>query len=124
MINRWLVLFIVVTVVLGLISWYWPAPLGDPADPTDSTYVPKPEWWVLALNQLVAIFKGPLTVIATAIIPGGLVGLIMALPFIDRSPELHPTRRKKAMLIAAVIALVLLGLSVMGYVEHHLTPLE
>jgi hypothetical protein len=28
------------------------------------------------------------------------------------------------MLIAAVIALVLLGLSVMGYVEHHLTPLE
>jgi ubiquinol-cytochrome c reductase cytochrome b subunit len=123
MINRWLVLFIVVTVVLGLIAWYWPAPLGDPADPTDSTYVPKPEWWVLALNQLVAIFKGPLTVIATAIIPGGLVGLIMALPFIDRSPELHPTRRKKVMLIAAVIALVLLGLSVMGYVEHHLTPL-
>jgi ubiquinol-cytochrome c reductase cytochrome b subunit len=124
MINRWLVLFIVVTVVLGLISWYWPAPLGDPADPTDSTYVPKPEWWVLALNQLVAIFKGPLTVIATAIIPGGLVGLIMALPFIDRSPELHPARRKKTMLIAAVIALLLLGLSVMGYIEHHLTTLE
>jgi ubiquinol-cytochrome c reductase cytochrome b subunit len=28
MVNRWLILFLVVTVVLGLISWYWPAPLG------------------------------------------------------------------------------------------------
>jgi quinol-cytochrome oxidoreductase complex cytochrome b subunit len=124
MINRWLVLFIVVTVILGLVSWYWPAPLGDPADPTDSTYVPQPEWWVLFLNQLVAIFKGPLTIIGTAIIPGGLAGLILALPFIDRSPERHPARRKKTMLIAALIALLMLGLSVMGYVEHHLTVLE
>ena len=94
-VNRWLVLFLVVAVVLGLVAWYWPAPLGDPADPTDSTYVPKPEWWVLFLNQLVGIFTGPLAVVGTVIIPGGLVGLIMALPFIDRSPELHPARRKK-----------------------------
>ena len=124
MVNRWLVLFLVVAVILGLVAWHWPAPLENPADPTDTSYVPKPEWWVLSLNQLVAILKGPLTVIATAIIPGGLVGLIMALPFIDRSPELHPARRKKTMLIAAVIALLLLGLSVMGYIEHHLTPLK
>jgi ubiquinol-cytochrome c reductase cytochrome b subunit len=123
-VNRWLFLFLVVTLVLGLVSWYWPAPLGDPADPTDSTYVPKPEWWVLSLNQLVAIFKGPLTVIATAIIPGGLVALIMALPFIDRSPERHPARRKKTILIGAVIGSILLALALMGYIEHHLTPLE
>ncbi|UCE81827.1 MAG: cytochrome b N-terminal domain-containing protein [Deltaproteobacteria bacterium] len=123
-VNRWLFLFLVVTVVLGLVSWYWPAPLGDPADPTDATYVPNPEWWVLSLNQLVAIFKGPLTVIATAIIPGGLVALIMALPFIDRSPERHPARRKKTILIGAVIGSILLALALMGYIEHHLTPLE
>ena len=123
-VNRWLVLFLVVAVVLGLVAWYWPAPLGDPADPTDSTYVPKPEWWVLFLNQLVGIFTGSLTVVGTVIIPGGLVGLMMALPFIDRSPERHPARRKKTMLVAAVISLLVLGLSVMGYIEHHLTVLE
>jgi len=124
MINRWLVLFIAVTVILGLVSWYWPAPLGDPADPTDSTFVPKPEWWVLPLNQLVAIFRGPLTVIATAIVPAALVGLIMALPFIDRSKEQHPSRRKKILLLGSAIAVILLALAVMGYIEHHLTPLE
>jgi quinol-cytochrome oxidoreductase complex cytochrome b subunit len=123
-INRWLVLFLVVAVVLGLVAWYWSAPLGNPADPADSSYVPKPEWWALFSDQLLAIFTGPLTVVGAVIIPGGLVGLMMALPFIDRSPERHPARRKKVILIAAVIVATLIALSVMGYIEHHLTPLE
>ena len=55
------------------------APLGDPADPTDSTFVPRPEWWVLFLNQLVTVFKGSLTVIGSVIIPGGLAALLKGL---------------------------------------------
>ena len=111
-------LFVGVTLVLGIISWYWPAPLGDPADPTDSTYVPKPEWWVLFLNQLVTIFKGPWSVIGSVIIPGGLAGLLIALPFIDSSPERHPTRRKLVMLVAAIIAIAVLVLSIMRYQQQ------
>ena len=121
-VNRWLILFLGVTVVLGLISWYWPAPLGDPADPTDATYVPKPEWWVLFLNQLVTIFKGPWTVLGSVIIPGGLAGLLMALPFIDSSAQRHPARRKAVMLVAAGLAIAVLVLSILGYVEHFQGP--
>ena len=122
MINRWLVLFLLAMLALGLISWIWPAPLGNPADPTDTSYVPKPEWWVLFLNQLVAIFTGPLTVIATVIIPGGLTCLLITLPFIDSSPERHPARRKVVMLGAAIIAIVVLILSIMGYLAHYRAP--
>ncbi len=118
LVNRWLLLFLGVTLGLGLISWYWPAPLGDPADPTDSTFVPRPEWWVLFLNQLVTVFKGSLTVIGSVIIPGGLAALLIALPFLDTSPDRHPARRKKVILIAVTIAIILLGLSIMGYLEH------
>jgi len=117
-VNRWIFLFLVVTLILGFISWYWPAPLGDPADPTDFTYIPKPEWWVLFLNQLVTIFSGSLTVIGSIIIPGGLAGLMIVLPFLDRSPERYPSKRWKIMIIAAVIALALLVLSITGYLEH------
>jgi ubiquinol-cytochrome c reductase cytochrome b subunit len=113
---------LVVTVVLGFISWYWPAPLGDPADPTDSTFVPKPEWWVLFLNQLVTIFKGSLSLIGSVIIPGGLVGLLIALPFIDSSPERHFFKRKMVLLGAAIITIALLALSILGYMEHFRTP--
>ncbi len=118
MVNRWLILCTVATIVLGFIAWYWPAPLENPADPTDSTYIPKPEWWVLFLNKLVGIFTGRLTVIGTVIIPGGLAGLVITLPYLDRSLERHPFRRKKAMIIAMIIAIVLVGLSVIGYFEH------
>jgi len=118
MVNRWLFLFLVVTLILGFISWYWPPPLGDPADPTDSTYIPRPEWWVLFLNQLVTIFSGPLTVIGSVIIPGGVAGLMMALPFLDRSSERHPLKRWKIMTVATAIATALLVLSVTGYLEH------
>ena len=122
--NRWLALFIIVTLVLGIIAKYWLAPLGDPADPTDSEYIPKPEWWVLFLNQLVAIFSGPLTLIGTVVIPGGLVGLIFFLPFIDRSPERHPSKRLNVVIPAAAIGLILVGLSFMGYLEHFSGPMD
>ncbi|MGD9085155.1 MAG: cytochrome b N-terminal domain-containing protein [Desulfobacterales bacterium] len=118
LVNRWLLLFLGVTLVLGVISWYWPAPLGDPADPTDSTFVPRPEWWVLFLNQLVTIFKGSLTVIGSVIIPGGLMVLLLVLPFLDTSLDRHPARRKIVLLVAVVVVIILLGLSIMGYVEH------
>ena len=118
MVNRWLVMFLIITVALGLISWYWSAPLGDPADPTDSTYVPKPEWWVLFLNQLLAIFKGPFTILGSTIIPGALAGLLIALPYLDSSGRRHPSQRKSVMLIAVIIVAMILGLSIMGYIEH------
>ena len=119
-VNRWLTLFLCVTFVLGIISWYWPAPLGDPADPTDSTYVPRPEWWVLFLNQLVSIFKGSLSVIGSVIIPGTLAGLLIAVPFIDSSPDRQPLRRKKVIIAALIIAIAVLVLSILGYIEHFL----
>ena len=118
LVNRWLILFLVVTVLLGLISWYWPAPLGDPADPTDSTFVPKPEWWVLFLNQLVTIFKGSLSVVGSVIVPGGLVVMLFSVPFLDSSPERQFSNRKMVMLIAAIIISALLVLSFLGYLEH------
>jgi ubiquinol-cytochrome c reductase cytochrome b subunit len=121
-VNRWLALFILAALGIGLAAWQWPAALGDPADPTDSAFIPRPEWWVLFLNQLVAIFKGPFMVLGSAIIPGGLVFLLGALPFLDRSPERRPSKRMGVMVATAVVLAVLTALSVMGYVEHFMRP--
>jgi len=117
-VNRWLFLFIMVSIILGAISWHWTPPFGDPADPTDSSYIPKPEWWVLFLNQLVSVFKGGLAVLGSTIIPVGLAGLVLCLPFMDRSPHRHPARRRKILLPAAAIIIAILTLSIMGYMEH------
>lgn len=121
-VNRWLVLFIISIALIGLISWYWPPPLGDPADPTDSTYIPKPEWWVLFLNQLVAIFRGPWAVLGTTVIPGLLAALLVALPYLDRSSGSRLAERKFIIIFAGVLATVIFALSIMGYLEHFGLP--
>ena len=122
-VSRWLGLFTATVLVLGLASRFWfPVPYADPADPTDSAFVPRPEWWVLFLNKLVGLFTGPLTFVGAVVIPGLLGGLLMALPFLDRSPERRFLRRWKIMLAAAAIATAILVLSSMAYFEHYGTP--
>lgn len=121
-VNRWLFIFVTTLALIGLIAWYWPPSLGDPADPTDSTYIPKPEWWVLFLNQLVAIFRGNWAVLGTTVIPGVLVTLLMALPYLDRSVETRFVQRKWILLLSGAVAAAILILSVMGYLEHFGSP--
>lgn len=36
------------------------APLDEMADPSDATYIPRPEWYFLSLFQLLKYFPGPL----------------------------------------------------------------
>ncbi len=123
-VNRWLFMFICVAALIALFSWYRTPPLGDPADPTDSTYIPKPEWWVLFLNQLVAIFKGRWAVMGTTIIPGFLVLIAVTLPYLDRSSGHRPSQRKPVVFIVGAIAAFIIILAVMGYMEHFGLPNE
>ncbi|MHC1742192.1 MAG: cytochrome bc complex cytochrome b subunit [Syntrophobacteraceae bacterium] len=121
--NRWLLLFILTAAVMGTVAHFWlPVPYADPADPTDSSFVPHPEWWVLFLNKLVSIFTGPWTVVATVILPGALFGLLMLLPFLDRSPERRPLKRWKSLLVATLLVASILALSCLSYLEHYGAP--
>jgi ubiquinol-cytochrome c reductase cytochrome b subunit len=92
-----------------------PAPLDPMADPSDATYVPRPEWYFLPLFQLLKYFPGPLEPLATIVIPGLVVGWLLLLPFLDRSRQRHPFRRPVitstiAALVVALTALTWLGL--------------
>jgi ubiquinol-cytochrome c reductase cytochrome b subunit len=56
MVSRWLALFMFSVLVIGLVTRFWlPVPYADPADPTDSSFVPRPEWWVLFHNKIYLI---------------------------------------------------------------------
>ncbi|MEM7151265.1 MAG: cytochrome b N-terminal domain-containing protein [Myxococcota bacterium] len=56
--------------------------LFGPADPT-SGFQARPEWYFLFLYELRTFFEGPLEPIATMVIPGGVVGFMVAAPFLD-----------------------------------------
>ena len=62
----------------ALAAAMFPAPLDAIADPTDASYVPRPEWYFLSLFQLLKYFPGPLEPVATMVIPGLVVGAAAA----------------------------------------------
>lgn len=75
-----------------------PAPLERIADPTDTGYIPLPDWYFLFLYQLIkyTYASGPYNIIGVMIIPGLAFGALLLAPFLDRGPERRPTKRPLA----------------------------
>jgi ubiquinol-cytochrome c reductase cytochrome b subunit/menaquinol-cytochrome c reductase cytochrome b/c subunit len=105
----------IVMAVIILMSIFLGAELGPKADPTSTTYVPRPEWYYFFLFELLRVIKPPaLVFIATVGIPTVAMVLLVLLPFIDRNPERNPLKRPVAVLagvltIAAMAYLTILG---------------
>ncbi len=97
------------------------APLGRLADPTDTTYIPRPEWYFNFLFQMLKYFEGPLEVLATAVLPGLAVVGLFAVPFLDRTPLVRVAKRSTAMAVVALAAIGWTGLTVAAILE---TPPE
>jgi quinol-cytochrome oxidoreductase complex cytochrome b subunit len=84
----------IVMVVIIFLSLYLGAELGPKADPTTTTYVPRPEWYFFFLFEVLRVIKPPVfTPFATIGVPTLCMILLFLLPFYDRSPERLITKR-------------------------------
>ncbi len=91
-----------------------PAPLERLADPTDTSYVPRPEWYFLPLFQLLKFFKGPLEPLGTAILPGASMLLLALVPWLDRGVSRRPRDRRLILGAGGIGAALVLGLLYFG----------
>ena len=98
-----LILF-VLAVVAGV-------PLGRLADPTDTNFIPRPEWYFLFLFQTLKFFKGPMEAIGSVVLPGAAVLTLFLIPFIDRGPVVRLGKRTFAIMFAALAAIAWTGLT-------------
>ena len=86
-------------------------PLGHIADPTDLSYVPRPEWYFLFIFQFLRWFEGPLEVLGAVIIPTlAIVGLLL-IPFIDRGKMVFVRQRLGAIGAVALATIFWGGLT-------------
>jgi len=91
------------------------AELGPKADPTTTTYAPRPEWYFFFLFELLRVVKPPaLVFMATLGIPTICLLLLLLLPFYDRSPERHPLKRPIAVIGAIATVVAMAYLSIVG----------
>jgi quinol-cytochrome oxidoreductase complex cytochrome b subunit len=103
----------IVLLAIITMSIVFGAELGPKADPTTTTYVPRPEWYFFFLFEVLRIIKpAVLTPVATIGVPTLAMVLLILLPFFDRGPERRPEKRPIATLAG------ILTIFAMGYLTY------
>jgi len=103
-----------IIVALGLLSVFRPFELGPAANPAYTQYLPRPEWYYRPIFEMLKYFPGSLEAVGILVVPGIIIGLLIAAPFVDTSPERRPWKRPVAM---GLYSTVLLGMVALGYLS-------
>ncbi len=96
---------------LGFLAYFHPIGLGPIANPADTHYLPRPEWYYLPFFEWLKFWEGPKVVFAVVITPAVLAALFFLLPFLDRDLERRPWRRPIPVL---AVAIVIVGIFFLG----------
>ena len=116
-VGKDIVVSAIVVLLLLLLAKAFGAPLEQPADPTDTSYVPRPEWYFLPFFQLLKLFPGGLESTIAVGVPALLVLALIALPFYDKR-SVRALRNRPAALVALTVVLggagTLLGAALRG----------
>ncbi len=111
---------LVIMAVLSALSFFHPVTLGPIANPADTHFLPRPEWYYLPMFEWLKLWEGPNVVIGVLVIPGLLAMVFFLLPFIDRGLERKPWRRP---IPALAVSIVVLGMVYLGvksrYEDRH-----
>jgi mono/diheme cytochrome c family protein len=109
------VMFVLIAIVLVVMSLVMGAEQGPKADPTTTTYVPRPEWYFFFLFELLKVIKSPeLVPVATVGIPTICMVLLLLLPFYDRGPERIPWKRPIASITGVMVIIAMAYLTYLG----------
>jgi quinol-cytochrome oxidoreductase complex cytochrome b subunit len=119
------VMMLIVVGVIILMAVVLGAEQGPKADPTSTTYVPRPEWYFFFLFELLRVIKPPeLVPVATIGIPTICMVLLLLLPFYDRGPARNPIRRPIATTAGCLTIVAMAYLTYLGATGGSPTEIE
>src|SRR3990172_6396294 len=108
---------LIIFLILVALAYFVGAHVEERANPNDTSYTPRPEWYFLFLFQLLKYFPGNLEVIGAMILPSLLIVVLLILPFIDKSPKRHFRNRPFASFAALAVVGGIGVLTVLSVVE-------
>jgi menaquinol-cytochrome c reductase cytochrome b/c subunit len=101
-----------VLLVVLLLAILFDAPLRSVANPFETPNPEKAPWYFAALQELLSLFH-PL--VAGVLVPGAVIIGLIVLPYIDRSPETSPGKRKVAVVVFTTFLVVWTVLTLIGF---------
>ena len=108
---------LLVFIALVALAFFLGASLEEQANPADTNYTPRPEWYFLFLFQLLKYFPGQIEFIGVVVLPTLAIILLFLLPFLDRSSKRHYRSRPVVTIVTTVVMLGIILLSVVALRE-------
>lgn len=120
---------VVLLVLLGLLVAFG-VPLESKADPTNTSYIPRPEWYFMFLFEALKYFPGEIEWIGVVVVPGITLVALLLYPWLDRRPTRRPSRRPLSVILAVLTVIFTLFLIYRGFestpaiTAEDLTPVQ
>ncbi len=108
---------LVIFLLLVALAYFIGAPLEARADPADTSYTPRPEWYFLFLFQLLKYFPGSLEVVGVVVIPTLAIILLFLLPLLDKSARRNFRSRPVVIVLTTFLVVGVVFLTVRSYLE-------
>ena len=108
---------LILFLLLVALAYFVGAPLESRADPADTTYTPKPEWYFIFLFQLLKYFPGSLEVLGVVVLPTLVILLLFVLPLLDRSPKRNYAGRPIVIGVTTVMVIGIVFLTIQSVRE-------
>jgi len=106
-------------VLLVLLATFVGIDAQPKADPSDTTYLPRPEWYFLFLFKFLAIYGqipvlGKIEWLATVVVPGLAILVLTLMPFIERNPARYYGKRILPISVMAIMVVSIVTLTLMA----------
>ena len=103
--------------LLVALSAFFRAELQAPADPTNSSYIPHPEWYFLFLYEMLKFFPGDLVILGVIVLPGVVFLILFLLPWLDRRADRHPRKRPAIMALLTFAWTIVIGFTLLAFIS-------
>jgi len=117
-------MFFALLIVGGLsaLAYLRPVTLGPIANPSDSHFLPRPEWYYLPMFQWLKYWEGPGVVLGVVVIPGLIAAGFFLMPFLDRRLERKIWRRPIPALAVAIVVAGMVSLGIKSQLDDQSGP--
>lgn len=105
-----LVLLVLLTLLVAM-----GVPLESKADPTNTSYIPRPEWYFMFLFEALKYFPGEIEWVGVVVVPGITLMALLFYPWLDTSPTRRPGRRPVSVILAIFVVIVTVFLIYRGF---------
>ena len=120
-IFRDLIMSLGIFILLILLASFVGVPFEPKADPSDTSYIPRPEWYFLFLFKFLALYGqlpviGKIEWLATVLVPGIAIAILTLMPFIEKSPYRYYSKRVLPISIMTIMVTGIVMLTLMSEV--------